>query len=67
MKYVFTRITGGIINFMLQIQLQLLLFFFQNYIDEKQKLAGFWGCVMLMSVKNILEVTCVNDLLFVLR
>lgn len=27
MKYVFTRITGGIINFMLQIQLQLLLFF----------------------------------------
>lgn len=57
---------GGIINFMLHIQIQLL-FFFQSCIDEKQKLAGFLGCVMLMSVKNILDVTCLNDLLFDLR
>lgn len=57
---------GEIINFMLHIQLRLL-FFPQSCIDGKQKLAGFWSCVMLMSVKNSLDVTCLNDLQFVLR
>lgn len=55
---------GGIINFMLHIQPRLLLFLLSR-IDEKQKLAGFCGCVMLMSVENILDVTRPNDLLFV--
>ena len=58
---------GGIINFMLHIQLQLHFFPPQSCIDGKQRQAGLWGCVMLMSVKNILDLTCLNDLLFVLR
>lgn len=49
---------------MLHIQPRLLLFRL-SCIDEKQKLAAFCGCVMLMSVKNILDVTRLNDLLFV--
>lgn len=49
---------------MLHIRPRLLLFLLSR-IDEKQKLAGFCGCVMLMSVENILDVTRPNDLLFV--